>query len=67
LNVNSCRNGAAAKNPTRTPVYHCCIEQWISGEAAPGFQFWADALFITNHRDQIAWAAAAHHSDQLRQ
>ena len=43
------------------------FQQWIPGESAPRFQLRTDALFVTDHRDQIARPAATQHSNQLRQ
>src|SRR5260370_28648883 len=61
------RNCHAPKDEPRAPIFDSGFEQWVPGEPAPCLQFKANAFFVTDHRDQIAWAAAAQHSDQLRQ
>src|ERR1700693_4341396 len=61
------RNSPVAKNPARSAVFNRCFEEWIPGEPAPRFQLASNARFVTDHRDQISRAAAAQHSDQLRQ
>src|SRR5713101_8679874 len=61
------RNSPAPKDEPRAPVFDGAFEQWIPGEPAPCFQFRANALFVTDNRDQIAWVAAAQHSEQLWQ
>jgi hypothetical protein len=43
------------------------FEKGIPGEPAPGFQFRSNALFVTDHRDQIARLAATQHSNQFGQ
>src|SRR5260370_33370168 len=61
------RNCPAPKDEPRAPILDRRFEQWVPRKPAPRLQFRADAFFITDNRDQIAWVAAAHHSDQLWQ
>ena len=49
----------AAPHRKMTCVLDRRLEQWVPGEPAPCFQFKANAFFVSNNRDQIAWAAAA--------
>jgi hypothetical protein len=49
------------------PFFNRCFEECIPGETAPRFQLRPNALFVADHRDQIAWLAAAQNNDQLRQ
>jgi hypothetical protein len=66
-NVFGHRNGSAPKDEPRAPVFDSGFEQWVPGKPAPCLQFKSKAFFVTDNRDQIARAAAAQHSDQLRQ
>src|SRR5437879_5004201 len=61
------RNSPAPEDPPRAAFFDRSLQQWISGEPAPCFQLRSDALFVTDHSDQIARLAAAQHSEQLRQ
>jgi hypothetical protein len=48
------RNSTAPKDEPHAPVFDRRFEQWISGEAAPCFQFSANVFTIADNRDQIA-------------
>src|ERR1700752_1992489 len=61
------RNRPAAEDPPRATLIRPSFEKWIPREPAPGFQFQSNALFVTDHRDQIARLAAAQHSNQFGQ
>src|ERR1700751_6422975 len=61
------RNRPATEDPPRSASFCRCFDKWIPGEPAPGFQFQSNALFVTDHRDQIARLAAAQHSNQFEQ
>ena len=43
------------------------VDQTVAREATPCFEFGADAWIATDHGDEVAFAAAAQRSDQIRQ
>src|SRR5439155_6542567 len=60
-------NSPVSEDPARAAVFKRRFEEGIPGEPAPRFQLRSYALFVTDHRHQIARAALAHPRYQLRQ
>ncbi len=61
------RNSPAPENPARAAFFDRSFKKWVPCESAPRFQLRSNALFVTDHCDQIAPTTAAQHTDQLRQ
>src|ERR1043166_264507 len=64
---NTYRSRSTTEHPSHPALFDCRLYECVSSKPAPCFQFWSNTLVLTDHRDQITLAAAAQHSDQLRQ
>src|ERR1043166_2325559 len=64
---NTYRSRSTTEHPSHPALFDCRLYECVSSKPAPCFQFWSNTLVLTDHRDQITVAAAAQHSDQLRQ